>query len=62
MGAVAGRGTDGLFDRSSAPKRIPHKTLPELVEEIVRLRRLWMTASDIATVLRDGALNGLCWG
>ena len=42
----------GLFDRSSAPKRIPHKTPPELVEEIVRLRRLRMTASQIATALR----------
>jgi transposase InsO family protein len=45
-------GADGLFDRSSAPKRIPHKTPPELVEEIVRLRKLRMTAAQIATALR----------
>src|ERR1700728_462665 len=45
-------GPEGLFDRSSAPKRIPHKTPPELVEEIVRLRRLRMTAAQIATALR----------
>ena len=45
-------GSEGLFDRSSAPKRIPHKTPPELVHEIVRLRRLRMTAAQIATALR----------
>jgi len=45
-------GTGGLLDRSSAPKRIPHKTSPELVREIVRLRRLRMTAAQIATALR----------
>jgi transposase len=45
-------GADGLMDRSSAPKRIPHKTPPELVREIVRLRRLRMTAAQIATALR----------
>jgi transposase len=45
-------GAEGLFDRSSAPKRIPHKTSPELVKEIVRLRRLRMTAAQIATALR----------
>jgi transposase InsO family protein len=45
-------GADGLLDRSSAPKRIPHKTSPELVAEIVRLRRLRMTAAQIATALR----------
>ncbi len=45
-------GSEGLFDRSSAPKRIPHKTSPELVKEIVRLRRLRMTAAQIATALR----------
>jgi transposase InsO family protein len=45
-------GPEGLFDRSCAPNRIPHKTPPELVAEIVRLRRLRMTASQIATALR----------
>jgi transposase InsO family protein len=44
-------GPAGLLDRSSAPKRIPHKTPPERVEEIVRLRRLRMTAAQIAVAL-----------
>jgi transposase InsO family protein len=45
-------GPQGLLDRSSAPKRIPHKTRPALVAEIVRLRKLRMTAAQIATALR----------
>ena len=44
-------GPAGLVDRSSAPKRIPHKTPPERVEEIVRLRRLRWTAARIAVAL-----------
>ena len=45
-------GEAGLVDRSSAPKRIPHKTPPERVSEIVRLRRLRMTAAQIAVALQ----------
>ena len=45
-------GEQGLLDRSSAPRRIPHKTSPERVEEIVRLRHLRMTAAQIATALQ----------
>jgi transposase InsO family protein len=45
-------GAAGLLDRSSAPRRIPHKTSPELVAQIVRLRRLRMTASQIAIALQ----------
>jgi transposase InsO family protein len=45
-------GPAGLLDRSSAPHRIPHKTSPERVREIVRLRRLRMTAAQIAVALR----------
>jgi transposase InsO family protein len=45
-------GAAGLVDRSSAPKRIPHKTPPERVAQIIRLRRLWMTAAQIATALQ----------
>jgi transposase InsO family protein len=45
-------GAEGLFDRSSTPKRIPHRTPPERVQEIVRLRRLRMTAAQIATALQ----------
>jgi transposase InsO family protein len=44
-------GPSGLLDRSSAPHRIPHKTAPERVVEIVRLRRLRMTAAQIAVAL-----------
>ena len=46
------QGQAGLFDRSSAPKRVPHRTLPERVAEIVRLRRLRLTAAQIAVALR----------
>jgi transposase InsO family protein len=45
-------GERGLLDRSSAPHRIPHKTTPERVSEIVRLRRLRLTAAQIALALR----------
>jgi transposase InsO family protein len=44
-------GEAGLLDRSSAPHRIPHKTPVDRVEEIVRLRRLRMTAAQIALAL-----------
>src|SRR4051794_1770452 len=44
-------GEPALFDRSSAPHRIPHKTAPERVGEIIRLRRLRMTAAQIALAL-----------
>src|SRR3954452_17598040 len=44
-------GESGLVDRSSAPHRIPHKTAPARVEEIVRLRRLRMTAAQIAVAV-----------
>ncbi len=45
-------GAPGLIDRSSAPKRIPHKTPPERVAQIIRLRRLRMTAAQIAMALQ----------
>src|ERR1700680_568257 len=44
-------GAQGLIDRSSAPKRIPHRTAPERVQAIAALRRLHMTAAEIAEVL-----------
>jgi transposase InsO family protein len=46
------QGEAGLSDRSSAPKRIPHKTPPGRVETIEALRRLRMTAAEIAELLR----------
>ena len=44
-------GDQGLKDRSSAPLRIPHKTPTERVEAIAALRRLRMTAAEIAELL-----------
>jgi transposase InsO family protein len=45
-------GDAGLFDRSSAPGSIPHRTPPDRVEAIRKLRKLFMTAAEIAEVLR----------
>jgi transposase InsO family protein len=44
-------GEAGLCDRSSAPRRIPHKTAAERVEALEALRRLRMTAAEIAELL-----------
>src|SRR5215211_858208 len=44
-------GPAGLLDRASAPHRIPHRTPPARVGEISRLRRLRMTAAQIAIAL-----------
>src|SRR5438132_4609044 len=44
-------GEDGLIDRSSAPRSIPHRTPKERVQAIAALRRLRMTAAEIAEVL-----------
>jgi transposase InsO family protein len=44
-------GDAGLEDRSSAPKRIPHRTPAERVESIKALRRLRLTAAEIAEAL-----------
>jgi transposase InsO family protein len=49
-----GRYRDGdrrLLDRSSAPRRVANRTEPERVAVIVRLRRLRMTAAEIAETL-----------
>jgi transposase InsO family protein len=46
-----GEGEVGLGDRCSAPGRIPHKTPAERVEAIEALRRLRMTAAEIAELL-----------
>jgi transposase InsO family protein len=45
------QGDAGLVDRSSAPKRIPHRTPSERVEAIRALRKLRMTAAEIAQAL-----------
>ncbi len=44
-------GAEGLVDRSSVPKRIPHRTPADRVRAIAALRRLRMTAGEIAEVL-----------
>ena len=44
-------GVRGLADRSSAPGRIPHRTPASRVEAIVALRRVRMTAAEIAELL-----------
>ncbi len=44
-------GDAGLVDGSSAPKRVPHRTPQLRVEAIVALRRLRMTAAEIAELL-----------
>ena len=45
-------GEEGLLDRSSAPRSIPHRTPEERVQAIAALRRLRMTAAEIAETLR----------
>jgi transposase InsO family protein len=44
-------GQAGLVDRRSTPGRIPHKTADDRVAAICALRRLQMTAAEIAEVL-----------
>lgn len=45
-------GEGGLHDRSSAPRRIPHRTPADRVQALLALRRLRMTAQEISEVLR----------
>jgi transposase len=44
-------GESGLFDRSSAPRRVANRTAPERVAAVVALRQLRMTAAEIAETL-----------
>jgi transposase InsO family protein len=44
-------GDRDLLDRSSRPGRSPNRLPPERVRAIEALRRLWMTASEIAEIL-----------
>src|SRR6476659_2516660 len=44
-------GPIGLLDRSSAPKRIPHKTPPDRVSAICELRQLRLTGAEISEQL-----------
>jgi transposase InsO family protein len=45
-------GPAGLLDRSSAPKRIPHKTPPDRASAICQLRQLRLTAAEISEQLQ----------
>src|SRR5579871_4702096 len=51
VGRFRSEGIDGLLDRSSAPRAVPSRTSEERVELIASLRRLRMTAAEIAEVL-----------
>jgi transposase InsO family protein len=50
------RGGESLADRSSRPRRSPNRLAAPLVGAIERLRRVWMTAAEIAEIL-DLALS-----
>jgi transposase len=52
-------GVAGLADRSSAPKRVAHRTDERTVEVIAALRRLRFTGPEIAEVLDRPAVDGL---
>jgi transposase InsO family protein len=54
-------GEAGLADRSSAPRRIPHRVQPDRVEAIKALRRLRMTAVEIAGVLSMALSTVSAW-
>jgi transposase InsO family protein len=51
VGRYREAGVAGLADRSSAPRRVANRTAPERVAVIVALRRLRMTAAEIAETL-----------
>jgi transposase InsO family protein len=51
VGRFKAEGERGLLDRSSAPKRIPRRTPADRVESVAALRRLRMTAAQIAEIL-----------
>jgi transposase len=51
VGRYRAEGDHGLLDRSSAPRRIPHRTSEERVQAIVALRRLRFTGPEIAETL-----------
>src|SRR5262249_38338304 len=51
VGRYRVEGERGLFDRSSAPKRVANRTAADRVEAIVKLRGLRFTAAEIAETL-----------
>jgi transposase InsO family protein len=52
VGRYRREGEQGLLDRSSAPRRVANRTAPERVAVIVALRRLRMSAAEIAETLQ----------
>lgn len=56
LGRWRAEGEAGLLDRSSAPRRVPSRLPADRLEAIEALRRLRMTAAEIAEVL-DMALS-----
>src|SRR5215213_10087353 len=51
VGRYLAEGPDGLRDRPSTPKSVPHRTPADRVELIELLRRLRMTGAEIALCL-----------
>src|SRR3954454_5407842 len=51
LGRWRAEGPSGLLDRSSAPRRIPHKTPPDRVSAICELRQLRLTGAEISEQL-----------
>jgi transposase InsO family protein len=51
VGRYRREGEPGLWDRSSEPVRVPHRTPEDRVQAIAALRRLRMTGAEIAEVL-----------
>jgi transposase InsO family protein len=51
VGRYRAEGEAGLFDRSSAPRRVANRTGEERVEAIAALRRLRFTGAEIAELL-----------
>ena len=51
VGRYREEGQRGLFDRSSAPQRVANRTSADRVAAIIALRRLRMTAAEIAETL-----------
>jgi transposase InsO family protein len=56
LGRWRAEGERGLLDRSCAPKRVPGRLAPDRVGAIEKLRRVRMTAAEIAEIL-DLALS-----
>ncbi len=54
-------GEAGLRDRSSAPKRIPHRTPVTTIDLIERLRRIRLTAAEIAEALEIALSTVSAW-